>query len=105
MSNPLTSISAALGLGASETQQVTGLKGAATPQGNAAAAAGAAAAVPAAYSSVQNALSGFYDVLTNGKMWRSLGWLILGALLMFLGIVLLVGPAAGRAAPLAAALA
>lgn len=40
------------------------------------------------FSSIEHALSAFYDVLTNGKMWRSLGWLILGVLLMVAGIAL-----------------
>ena len=52
------------------------------------------------FSSVQNALSGFYTVLTNVKMWRSLGWLALGLMLMFTGIVLLIGPSAARRSPL-----
>ena len=43
---------------------------------------------PNVFSSVQNALTGFYDKLTDGKMWRSLGWIILGVLLMFIGISL-----------------
>jgi hypothetical protein len=42
------------------------------------------------FSSVQNALTGFYDVLTNGKMWRSLGWLLLGVLMMIAGVALLL---------------
>lgn len=43
---------------------------------------------PTTFSSVQNSLTGFYDVLTNGKMWRSLGWLLLGVLLMIAGLSL-----------------
>jgi hypothetical protein len=42
------------------------------------------------FSSVQNALTGWYDVLTNGKMWRSLGWLLLGIVLMILGVALVL---------------
>lgn len=49
--------------------------------------AGAGGAV-SAFTSTENALSGFYDVLTNGKMWRSLGWLLLGIVLMILGLAL-----------------
>jgi uncharacterized membrane protein YccF (DUF307 family) len=51
------------------------------------------------FSSVQNALSGFYDTVTDGKLWRSLGWLLLGILLMLTGIGLLIGPAAARRSP------
>lgn len=38
--------------------------------------------------------------LTDGKMWRSLGWLLLGILLMFIGIALWIGPSAARRSPL-----
>lgn len=43
---------------------------------------------PNVFSSIQNALTAFYDAVTNGKMWRSLGWLILGVLLMIMGVAL-----------------
>jgi uncharacterized BrkB/YihY/UPF0761 family membrane protein len=85
MPNPLTNILNAIQGGNSDVQQATGVK-AATPASNVAAAAGAASAVPGAFSSIQNALSGFYDVLTNGKMWRSLGWLVLGILFIVAGL-------------------
>jgi len=55
---------------------------------------------PATFSSIQNALSAFYDKVTDGKMWRSLGWLLLGALLMLAGILMLIGPSAARRSPL-----
>ena len=51
------------------------------------------------FSSVANALSAFYAEVTNGKMWRSLGWLLLGVILMFAGILMLIG----RRSPAAAA--
>ena len=44
------------------------------------------------FSSIQNALTAFYDKLTDGKMWRSLGWLLLGVLLIFIGLGLLGVP-------------
>jgi uncharacterized BrkB/YihY/UPF0761 family membrane protein len=102
--NPLTYIINAIKGGNSEVQQVTGVK-APTPQSNVATAASAAAAAPAAFSSVQNALSGIYDKLTDGKMWRSLGWLLLGVVLMIMGLALILkdkipGPAAGALAGL-----
>lgn len=33
-------------------------------------------------------LEAFYKVLTDGKMWRSLGWILLGLMLLIGGIVL-----------------
>ena len=33
-------------------------------------------------------IGAFYDAVTDGKMWRSLGWLLLGAILLILGIML-----------------
>lgn len=56
-----------------------------------------------AFTSTTNALSSFYTVITNGKMWRSLGWLLLGIVLMFIGIALFIGPSASRLSPLGAA--
>jgi hypothetical protein len=38
------------------------------------------------FGSIEQALTAFYDVLTNGKMWRSLGWLVLGIVLMVAGL-------------------
>lgn len=43
----------------------------------------------------------FIKALTDGKMWRSLGWMLLGVLLIFIGLFLWVGkeavPAVARA--------
>lgn len=58
-----------------EFQQITG-------GGQAPAAAGAGIN----FSSIEHALTAFYDVLTNGKMWRSLGWLVLGVVLIVAGL-------------------
>lgn len=88
--NPITSLLNGIIGGNQDVQQVTGVK-APTPGSNVAAAASAAEAAPAAFTSVQNALSGIYDKLTDGKMWRSLGWLLLGVILMFAGVAMLVG--------------
>ena len=33
-------------------------------------------------------LGGFLHIITDGRMWRSLGWILLGILLMFLGLSL-----------------
>lgn len=57
-----------------EFQQVTG-----GGQQNAAQGAGIN------FSSITNALTAFYRAVTNGKMWRSLGWLLLGLLLILFG--------------------
>jgi hypothetical protein len=67
--------------------------------------ANTAGGIPGAseFSSAANALSGFYTVITNGKMWRSLGWLLLGIVLMFIGIAMFIGPSASRMSPLGAA--
>lgn len=55
------------------------------------------------FQDVSHALSGFFAVLTDGKMWRSLGWLLLGVILMFTGIGLIIGPSAARRSPLGVA--
>jgi hypothetical protein len=40
-----------------------------------------------------------WDTLTDGRMWRSLGWLVLGIILMLLGAAWWIGPSAQRASP------
>ena len=40
----------------------------------------------------------FFSALTDGKMWRSLGWILLGVFLLFLGIRLWYGESLGQAA-------
>lgn len=51
-------------------------------------------------SSVTNALSTIYDNFTDVKMWRSLGWLLLGILLIISGLALWLGPTAFKASPI-----
>lgn len=51
------------------------------------------------FASIENALSAFWDKLTDGKMWRSLAWMLLGVILMFMGISLWIK---GSINPLAA---
>lgn len=41
--------------------------------------------------------------LTNAKMWKSAGWLLLGIVLMLAGVLLWIGPSAGRRSPLGVA--
>lgn len=62
-------------------------------------AANAGAAAAARLPDTASALSAFYDKVTDGKMWRSLGWLVLGVVLIVIGLVLWLGPAAVKASP------
>lgn len=48
-------------------------------------------------------IEGIWADVTNGKMWRSLGWLILGIVLMLLGVAWWIGPSAARMSPLGVA--
>lgn len=43
--------------------------------------------------------AGAWKIATDGKMWRSLGWLLLGIVLMLAGIALWIGPSAQRMSP------
>lgn len=61
--------------------------------------ANAEATVTGGFSSVSNALTAFYRKVTDGKMWRSLGWLLLGIALIIAGLVLWIGPGAVKASP------
>lgn len=58
---------------------------------------------PNVFSSIENGISAFYDKLTDGKMWRSLGWILLGILLIFIGLALLGVPYFLRKSPAALA--
>ena len=42
---------------------------------------------------------GIWASLTDGKLWRSLGWLLLGVVLMLLGVLWWIGPSAARRSP------
>lgn len=48
-------------------------------------------------------VEGIWTELTNGKMWRSLGWLLLGIVLMLLAVGWWIGPSAARRSPLGVA--
>jgi hypothetical protein len=48
-------------------------------------------------------IEGIWTQLTNGKMWRSLGWLLLGVVLMLIGVALWIGPSGARMSPLGVA--
>ena len=45
------------------------------------------------------ALEAIWAGATDGKFWRSLGWIILGIVLMLAGVLLWIGPSAGRRSP------
>lgn len=62
--------------------------------------------LPSPMAGIAGALEAFYHAATDGKMWRSLGWLILGLVLFLVGVALWlripqkaagVGAAAARA--------
>lgn len=55
--------------------------------------------VPAPLSGITTVIEGIWAGLTDGKLWRSLGWLILGIVLMLLGVGWWIGPSASRASP------
>jgi len=50
-----------------------------------------------------NLVEGIWSELTDGRMWRSLGWILLGIVLMLLGAAWWIGPSAERASPIAVA--
>ena len=51
----------------------------------------ATASVPAPLSGITTVIEGIWAGLTDGKLWRSLGWLLLGIVLILMGAWLLVG--------------
>lgn len=44
-----------------------------------------------AFGQVAAAIRAFWDAVTNGPMWRCIGWIILGLVLAFMGIRLWLG--------------
>ena len=51
----------------------------------------ATASVPAPLSGITTVIEGIWAGLTDGKLWRSLGWLGLGVVLILMGAWLMVG--------------
>jgi hypothetical protein len=49
---------------------------------------------------IAGSLTAFFQAVTDGKLWRSLAWILLGILLMLVGVFLWIGPAAARRSPL-----
>ncbi len=47
---------------------------------------------------------GIWAAIADGKLWRSVGWLLLGLLLMLLGVSWWLGPSAAMGTPGGAAL-
>jgi hypothetical protein len=97
VSNPVLSalndLKNAITQGNSEVQQVTGVK-APTPQTNVTSAVNGASQVASdasSLSSLPGEIGGIWSDLTDGQMWRSLGWLLLGVILIIIGLVLLLG--------------
>ena len=53
---------------------------------------------PSPVAGVTSVLAVIWTNVRDGKLWRSLGWLLLGVLLMLLGAVLLARMSAGELA-------
>jgi hypothetical protein len=49
---------------------------------------------------IAGSLTAFFQAVTDGKLWRSLAWILLGILLMLLGVFLWLGPGAARRSPI-----
>ena len=65
-------------------------------------AANAGGAITAA-GDAGSVIAGVWTNVRDYKMWRSLGWLVLGIILMLLGAAWWIGPSAERASPVALA--
>lgn len=77
------------------TQMVAGnAAGVSAPAGPAVAAATSAPGL-----GMLTAVEGIWAELTDGKLWRSLGWLVLGIVLMLLGVAWWIGPSGARRSP------
>ena len=51
----------------------------------------ATASVPAPLSGITTVIEGIWAGITDGKLWRSLGWIILGVVLMLMGAASWIG--------------
>ena len=74
---------------------------AAVPEGRAATTAGEDALV-GPLAAIGGSFEAFFGAVTDGKLWRSLAWIILGLALMYLGIMLWIGPGIARRTPVGA---
>jgi hypothetical protein len=77
-------------------QSATGGAPSAAAAGSPAISAAGAIAAPGGIITV---VEGIWAGLTDGKLWRSLGWLLLGVVLMLAGVLWWIGPSAARASP------
>ena len=50
-------------------------------------------------SGLTTVAEGIWAGVTDGKLWRSLGWLLLGIALMLAGVAWWIGPSAARRSP------
>jgi len=57
----------------------------------------ATASVPSGLGGVITVIEGIWAGLTDGKLWRSLGWLLLGVVLILFGLSAWIGPKLGEA--------
>lgn len=53
----------------------------------------------AGFADLPHAIESVFQVITDGKMWRSLGWILLGILIMLIGIGLWFGKEAVKEIP------
>lgn len=80
-----------------------GLESAAGGESNVTATAGPAGATSpqqlAGEAPYISTIEGIWTELTDGRMWRSLGWILLGIVLMLAGVAWWIGPSAARRGP------
>jgi len=62
------------------------------------AATGQTGSLPNPLAGIAGSLEAFFGAVTDGKLWRSLGWALLGIILMITGIWLWLAPAAANKA-------
>ena len=70
----------------------------AVPEGQAAAQAADPLLQPLA--GIAGSFEAFFKAVTDGKTWRSVGWILLGILLMLFGVLLWIGPSGARRSPI-----
>ena len=87
-------------LGTIEESAIGGEANVYTSGGTANPGAGVTSGVAGPLVAMVGVFEAAWTMLTDGKMWRSLGWLLLGIVLMLLGVALWIGPSAERASPI-----
>lgn len=71
--------------------------------GDVASAGKATAAAVAGPAGMVTIIEAVWAKVTDAKMWKSAGWLLLGIALMLAGMLLWIGPSAERRSPIALA--